>query len=175
MSKNKVFFLDRDGVINEEVGYLHQIEKFKFIDGVIDALRLIQNKGYKIIIITNQSGIGRGYYSKEDFLNLNNWMLDYLRSKKIEILQVFYCPHSPNENCDCRKPKTTLFNNAQMKFNIDMSLSWAAGDKESDIIAAKSAGVANTVLVRSGHIINEAKTRADFIIDKLIGVDNLQI
>ena len=81
----KAFFIDRDGVINKDIGYLHEIEKFEFIDGVIDALLYIQSKGFKLIIVTNQSGIARGMYSIEDFYKMNNWMINYLRSKQIDI------------------------------------------------------------------------------------------
>ena len=109
MEKIKVFFIDRDGVINKEIGYLYEVEKFEFIDGVIEALRFIQSKGFKIIIITNQSGIGRGMYTREEFIDLNKWMIDFLSTKKVEILDVFYCPHTPDDNCSCRKPLPGMF------------------------------------------------------------------
>ena len=93
---NKAVFLDRDGTINVEKNYLHKIEDFEFLSGVIEGLSLLNNSGYKLIIITNQSGIGRGYYTENDFITLNNWMLDVLKSNGIIISKVYYCPHLPD-------------------------------------------------------------------------------
>jgi len=172
---HKVFFLDRDGVINKEIGYLHEIQKFEFIDGVIEALEYIQNKGFKIIVITNQSGIGRGIYTKEKFIELNNWMIDLLSARMIDILDVLFCPHSPEENCLCRKPKPGMFLEAKKRFQIDMNKSWSVGDKETDISAAKSAGIKNTILVKSGHSINEENSKASYILESLYDVIDLNI
>ena len=136
----KVIFLDRDGVINKEVGYLHKIEDFDFIDGVFDACLDFQSSNYEIIIITNQSGIERGYYSEKDFHTVTDWMLDQFKDHGVSILDVFYCPHGPESSCDCRKPKPGMFNQAHDKHNVDMEKSWMIGDKEADIKAANSAG-----------------------------------
>ena len=100
----KVVFLDRDGVINEEVGYLHKIKDFKFIDGVIDSCSYFLSLGYEIIVVTNQSGIGRGLYKEDDFHILNEWMLGKFQQKGVRLLDVFFCPHEPDDNCYCRKP-----------------------------------------------------------------------
>ena len=171
----KVFFVDRDGVINKEVGYLHEISKFEFIEGVIDGLKTIIDEGYEIIIITNQSGIGRGMYDINTFETLNDWMLKQFESKGVKILDVFFCPHSPNENCNCRKPKPGLFLEAKKKFNIDMEQSWSIGDKETDVEAAYLSGISNTVLVRSGHKIKETTSKSKFIIDSLSNIIELKI
>ena len=175
MEKTKVFFIDRDGVINKEIGYLHEIAKFEFIDGVIESLKYIQNKGFKIIIITNQSGIGRGMYSREKFLELNKWMIDFLSTQGVKILDVFYCPHSPEERCTCRKPLPGMFLEAIKKYDIDIEMSWSIGDKETDIQAAKSSGISNTILVKSGHKINERNSRASYILESIYDVMNLDI
>ena len=175
MEKIKVFFIDRDGVINKEIGYLYEVEKFEFIDGVIEALRFIQSKGFKIIIITNQSGIGRGMYTREEFIDLNKWMIDFLSTKKVEILDVFYCPHTPDDNCTCRKPLPGMFLDAREKFDIEMDRSWSVGDKETDIQAAKSSGIKNTILVRSGHAINEKNSEATYILESIYDVMDLNI
>jgi D-glycero-D-manno-heptose 1,7-bisphosphate phosphatase len=163
----KTVFLDRDGVINKEVGYLHKIQDFEFIDGVFEACLYFQSLNYQIIVVTNQSGIGRGYYDEDDFHIINNWMLGQFKNKGIEILDVFFCPHDPESNCDCRKPKPGMFNQANEKHNIDMEKSWMIGDKEADVAAANSAGIKNTILVKSGHTIDEENSNARFILGSI--------
>jgi len=163
----KSIFLDRDGVINKEKNYLFKIEDFEFIDGVFDSCEYLQNLGFKLIIITNQSGISRGLYSENDFLILNDWMVNKFRKKSIEILDVFYCPHSPYDNCNCRKPKPGMLIEAKNKYNIDMEKSWLIGDKENDIKAANNAGIKNTILVRSGHRIDESNSKANYLMNSI--------
>jgi D-glycero-D-manno-heptose 1,7-bisphosphate phosphatase len=163
----KTIFLDRDGVINKEIGYLHEINKFEFIDGVFDACKHFHEVGYKIIIITNQSGISRGLYSEDDYNSLTTWMVSEFKSKGITILDTVHCPHHPAEQCYCRKPLPGMFLKCKDSMNINMKLSWAIGDKETDIIAAKNAGIDQTILVRSGHLIEEATTQAKFTIDSI--------
>ena len=101
----KTIFLDRDGVINKELNYLYKIEDFEFIDGVFETCKYLITLDYKIIVITNQSGISRGYYTEKDFQIINNWMLSEFKKNGVSILDVFYCPHLPDSNCTCRKPK----------------------------------------------------------------------
>ena len=163
----KTIFLDRDGVINKEVNYLHKIDDFEFIDGIFDACLHFQSLSYKIIIITNQSGISRGYYSHSDYQKVTQWMLDQFKYKNINILDVFYCPHGPDSTCDCRKPKPGMFLKAKDKHNTDMEKSWMIGDKERDIIAANSAGIVNTILIRSSHRIDESNSNAKIILDSI--------
>jgi len=163
----KTIFLDRDGVINKDVNYLYKIDEFIFIDGVIKTCQLLNNLGYRIIIITNQSGIGRGYFTENDFQILTQWMLKQFQQNNIQILDLFHCPHSPKQECYCRKPKPGMFNKAKAKYNIDMEKSWMIGDSERDIEAAKSAGINNTILVRSGQKIDESKSNAKFFIESI--------
>ena len=163
----KTIFLDRDGVINKEINYLHKIDDFEFIDGIFDACLYFQSLGYKIIIITNQSGIYRGYYSHSDYQKVTQWMLDQFKYKNINILDVFYCPHGPDSTCDCRKPKPGMFLKAKDKHNTDMEKSWLIGDNEIDVIAANAASIENTILVRSGHRIDESISKARFILDSI--------
>jgi D-glycero-D-manno-heptose 1,7-bisphosphate phosphatase len=163
----KVVFLDRDGVINKDIGYLHLVNDFEFIEGISVALRHFLSLGYKLIIITNQSGIGRGYYSVNDFKTLTKWMIEQLSSNGIEILDVLYCPHSPDDNCSCRKPNPGLLLEAKKRHNIEMKCSWIIGDKEDDIKAANSAGITQTVLVKSGQTIDEDKSNAKFILKSI--------
>ena len=163
----KTIFLDRDGIINKEINYLHKIDEFEFIDGIFDACLYFLNLGYKIIIITNQSGISRGYYSLNDYQKVTQWMLDQFKDKNIEILDIFHCPHGPDSTCDCRKPKPGMFLKAKAKHNTDMEKSWLIGDKEIDVIAANEAGIENTIVVRSGHRIDESNSNARFILDSI--------
>jgi len=163
----KTIFLDRDGVINKEVHYLHKIEDFEFIDGVFKICQYLNMLGYEIIIITNQSGISRGYYNETDFEILSNWMVDEFKKNDIKILDIFHCPHSPESNCKCRKPKPGMLLAAKDKYNIDMQNSWLIGDKEDDIIAAKNSDITNTILVKSGHKINEIDSHAKYILESI--------
>jgi D-glycero-D-manno-heptose 1,7-bisphosphate phosphatase len=163
----KTIFLDRDGVINKEVNYLHKIDDFKFINGVFDTCLYFQNLGYKIIIITNQSGIARGYYSESDYQKLTQWMVNQFKKSNIDILDIFHCPHSPDSICNCRKPMPGMFLKAKTKHNIVMEHSWMIGDKEVDVIAANASGINNTILVRSGHRIDESSSNAVFFLDSI--------
>ena len=163
----KTIFLDRDGVINKEIGYLHKIDEFEFIDGIFDACLYFQSLSYKIIIITNQSGISRGYYTESDYKKVTQWMLDQFKQKNINILDIFHCPHGPDSTCNCRKPKPGMFLKAKAKHNTDMEKSWMIGDQERDIIAANSAGIDNTILIRSGHRIDESISNAKIILDSI--------
>ena len=142
---NKAIFLDRDGTINVEKHYLYKIEDFEFMQGVIEGLRLLQEAGYLLIIITNQSGIGRGYYTEEDFNILNNWMLEKLKEEGVIINAVYYCPHLPDAavdiykiDCECRKPKLGMFLQAIKDYDIDLSQSYAIGDKIRDCAICES-------------------------------------
>jgi D-glycero-D-manno-heptose 1,7-bisphosphate phosphatase len=125
----KAFFVDRDGVINIDKGYVHKIKDFVFTNGIFDALNFIQAQGYHIFIITNQSGIGRGLFSENEFLELTNWMLNEFNINGIKIQTVEFCPHLPNEFCSCRKPNIGLMDKLCAIFPIDKINSWVVGDK----------------------------------------------
>ncbi len=141
--KIKALFLDRDGVINIDYGYVGSIEDFEFIDGILDFILDAQRAGYFPIVVTNQSGIARGYYTQDDFERVTAFMLKRMQEHNIDITreQIFFCPHRPDENCNCRKPKAGMFFQAFERFNIDKDNSLMIGDKESDIQAAKAAGL----------------------------------
>ena len=160
----KAIFLDRDGVINIEKDYLYKIEDFEFINGVFDSLLYAQDKGYKLFIITNQSGIGREYYTKNDFNTLTTWMLNKFDKRNIKISQIEYCPHEPTNSCNCRKPKTGMIDNILKNYNIDLENSWLVGDKHSDIKRAINANIKYTIQVQSGHNFKYKDSLADFII-----------
>jgi len=163
----KTIFLDRDGVINKEMNYLYKIKDFEFIDGVFESCLFFQDLNYKIIIVSNQSGVARGFFTESDYHILTKWMIKQFKSKGISILDTYYCPHLPESSCNCRKPKSGMFIKAIDKHNIDPQISWMIGDKETDIEAANLAGIKNTILVRSGHTIDEANSSAKFIVDSI--------
>lgn len=135
----RAIFLDRDGTINEDIHYLHRIEDFVFLPGVVDALRELQSAGYLLIVVTNQSGVARGYYTEDELQRLNRWMLETLETQGVHITEVYYCPHLPEAAveayrriCDCRKPALGLFLRAVREHDIDLSQSYAIGDKLRD-------------------------------------------
>ena len=165
---NKTIFLDRDGVINKDVNFLHKIKDCEFIDGIFEACIYFQNIGFKIVIITNQSGIARGYFNENDYQILTNWITLQFNKKSIKLLDIFHCPHGPDSKCSCRKPSPGMLLEAKHKYSIDMSNSWLIGDREDDILAANNAGINNTILVRSGHKINEGISNAKHILDSII-------
>ncbi|MGH1486212.1 MAG: D-glycero-beta-D-manno-heptose 1,7-bisphosphate 7-phosphatase [Cellvibrionaceae bacterium] len=157
----KVAFLDRDGVINKDSGYLYKISDFEFTDGCIDGLKRLQKKGYALIVVTNQSGIGRGYYTEDDYQTLTRWYCDELLARGVIVTDVFHCPHSPDVPCDCRKPKPGLFVQAHKKYpEIDFSDSLMIGDKLSDLEAAQAAGVSTLVLVESDNRDKQVSNQA---------------
>ena len=159
----KAIFLDRDGVINIEKNYLYKIEDFEFVEGTFSSLKQLQNLGYKLFIITNQSGVGRGYYTLKDFDKLTSWMIHQFEINDITISQVELCPHAPTDKCDCRKPLTGMIDNILQNHDIDLENSWLIGDKGSDIQCAKNANVKNTIQVKSGHNFTDKDSIADFI------------
>ena len=169
----KAIFLDRDGVINVEKNYLHKIEDFEFVQGVFETLKYLMAKDYKLFIITNQSGISRGYYSLNDFNILTSWMLEKFKDEGITISQVELCPHGPNDDCSCRKPKTLMIDNILKNHNIDLENSWLIGDKSSDIKCAINAKIKNTIQVKSGHKFNENDSLASYICQSIKNVKDI--
>lgn len=151
----KVAFIDRDGVINKEKQYLYKIDEFEFTDHCIDALRHIIAADYRIIIVTNQSGIGRGYYTEADYHTLTDWYLGELAAQQIAITAVFFCPHHPSaalgryrKQCHCRKPKPGMILTAARRYGVDLAASVMIGDKLSDIQAGEAGGVGKNILVK---------------------------
>ena len=153
---NKAIFLDRDGVINKEVNYLYKIEDCEFVDGIFEICKYFQDQGYLLIVVTNQAGIARGYYTENDFKKLTDWMVREFKRRLIDIIDVFHCPHHIDGvvegyaiNCNCRKPKPGMLYEAKKKFDIDMDSSILIGDKMSDIEAARNSGVGMSVLIKT--------------------------
>ena len=142
-AQKKALFLDRDGTINVEKHYVYKKEDFVFIPGIFDLLKHFTEHGYLIFIISNQSGIARGFYSENDYNILNEWMLNEFELKGIKITKVYHCPHHPDITgpCNCRKPKPGMILQAIEEFNINPTASVLIGDKKSDILAGENAGI----------------------------------
>lgn len=170
---NKALLLDRDGVINKEINYLHKIEDFEFVEGIFETCRHFFRKEYLIIVITNQAGIGRGFYTEADFVELSKWMVDEFKRNQVEIAQIYHCPYHPTEGVGRykqdsynRKPNPGMIFKARDDFRLSLQHSILVGDKEADIEAGINAGVGTNVLVRSGHHSDE-DSKADLIIDSV--------
>jgi D-glycero-D-manno-heptose 1,7-bisphosphate phosphatase len=163
----KALFLDRDGVINIEKEYLYKIEDFEFIDGIFDLCRYYQNLGYLIFVVTNQSGIARGYYTQDDFERLTLWMVDRFNKECVNIQKVYHCPHHPaiSGECECRKPNPGMLFYAKKEFDINLNDSIIIGDKERDIEAGLNAGLSTCYLFDESYSTKESK--ATKIVTKL--------
>ena len=158
---NKAVFLDRDGVINKDHAYVYKIEDVEFVDGIFDVCYQFKQRGYKIIIVTNQSGIGRGYYSEQDFEILTKWMESQFIANGCAIDAVYFCPHHPTDaiepyllDCDCRKPKPGMFLKAIQDFALLPNACAMIGDKASDMFAAEAAGVGRKILLKSDQALS---------------------
>lgn len=166
---NRAVFLDRDGTINEERDYVHKPEQFFFEYRAIEALTLLQRAGFKLIVVSNQSGIARGFYSEQDVDRLHEWMSDELAKHGVHIDAYYYCPHHPDFgqgqykiDCTCRKPAPGMLLTAAERFSIDLSASYMVGDHKSDMDAAEAAGV-KPIFVLTGHGSHEAAKVPDSI------------
>lgn len=169
MPEVKAVFLDRDGTINiNEPEYTHKIEDFKFMPDVIEALQKISQTDYKIFVITNQSGIARGYYTEQDYEVLNNWFLDFCSKNNIRIDGVYHCSHHPKFtiDCECRKPKPGMLIKAARDFGVSLAKSWMIGDSKDDIIAGREA---NTKTIKIGEKMPpELKLEPNFYVKDLL-------
>lgn len=139
----KALFLDRDGVINVDAGYVHVPQDFVFIDGIFDFCQLAAANGYLIIVVTNQSGIGRGLFTEEEYQQTNTYMIEEFKRRGVEISDVFHCPDLESED---RKPSPGMFFKAKRKWDLDMAGSISVGDRDRDIQAGVLAGVGKNLL-----------------------------
>ena len=140
--KNKACFLDRDGVINKDIGYLHKVGDFQWIEGAKEAIKFLNKKKFKVIVITNQSGVNRGFYSEEDVINLHLWINGILKKDEAYIDDFFYSTEMPNNKKNTRrKPSPKMINEALKKYNLDPEQCFLVGDKATDLEAAKNANI----------------------------------
>lgn len=177
----KAAFLDRDGVINIDHGYVSSPQQFEFIDGVFDTCRLLQQQGYLLIVVTNQSGIGRGYYTEQQFHQLTDWMKQQFAEHGVQIDALYFCPHHPDNalppyqlDCNCRKPRPGMLQQAMADFGINPAQSLMLGDKAADMQAAAAAGVRRKILVLSGQqLSDEDKQLADEVWPSIASASSL--
>tara|TARA_B100001750_G_scaffold84453_1_gene66733 strand:+ start:210 stop:773 length:564 start_codon:yes stop_codon:yes gene_type:complete len=167
-------FLDRDGVINIDSGYVHTWSKFEFIEGTLEALKYLTKLGIRLIIVTNQGGIAKGFYTEEDFQELNKKMLDTMHSHDIKILDTFHCPHHKDgkipelsKDCNYRKPKPGMILAAAKKYSLDLSRSIILGDNESDLIAGKNANLYQSILIEPTYELCNKNTYIDGCFENL--------
>ena len=159
----KAAFLDRDGVINEDYGYVHKWKDFKFCDGALEGLKLLKSLDYLLIIITNQSGIDRGFFTEFEYKKLTEKYTKKLSRNGLNIDAVYHCPHHPYyskpifKDCNCRKPKPGMIFNAVKEFNINLKSSIIIGDSERDIQAGKNAGIRQRFLISNQQILKNDK------------------
>jgi D,D-heptose 1,7-bisphosphate phosphatase len=137
--KNKAVFLDRDGTINRDINYCRRIEDFEFLPDVPEAIKLLNDNGFKVIVITNQSGIARGFYTETELSKIHDYMKKELAKHGAIINGIYYCPHHPDDNCDCRKPLPKLILQAVKDHDIQLNRSYFIGDKPSDILTGNNA------------------------------------
>lgn len=151
---NRAILLDRDGIINEDRDYVYKFEDFCFVDGIFDFCRAAYDKGYLLIVVTNQSGIARGYYTEDDFLSLTSWMCDKFEEQGAPISRVYYCPFHMSKGIGKykidsydRKPNPGMFFKAQCEFNLDLQHSIVIGDRDSDMESGRNAGAGKLLLL----------------------------
>lgn len=175
MIHSPALFLDRDGVINIDHGYVYKKEDFEFVEGIFEFCRTAKQFGYLIFVITNQAGIGRGFYTEEDFLKITDWMCNIFRDNGIVIDKVYYCPFHPvhgvghyKTDSPNRKPRPGMIFQANEEFTIDLAKSVLIGDKETDIEAGVTAGVGCNVLYNTMVVDNSVRTGASAVINSLL-------
>jgi len=173
--RRKAAFVDRDGVIIVDSGFLHRVEDLVFLHGAIEGLQRLQAGGYLLVVITNQSGIARGLYTEADYLRLTAYMQQRLLAAGVQLSAVEFCPHLPDAeiaryrlDCNCRKPRPGMLEHAAAALNIDLSASILVGDRATDIQAGRRAGVGRCWLVRSGLALSQSDIElADAVFDDL--------
>jgi D-glycero-D-manno-heptose 1,7-bisphosphate phosphatase len=163
MNKHKAVFLDRDGVINQDSGYVYKSSDISFIDGVFDACFALQQAGYLLVVVTNQSGVARGFYSEQDVMDLHVWMSEQFKSHGVNLNHFYFCPHHKDQgkgvylkDCMFRKPSPGMLLKASEELQIELSKSIMIGDRESDILVGQNAGVGKTVRITSEHQLSKA-------------------
>lgn len=174
---DKAIFLDRDGTINVDNHHVFRIDEFEFIEKTAESISIFKALGFKVIVVTNQSGVAKGLYSELDVLKLHQHINKVLSKIDVKIDAFYYCPHHPlgvikqySTDCDCRKPKPGMILKALSEHNIDGDKSILIGDNETDILAGKKAKIGLNYLVKSGNKIHDDITEADLVFESVYDV-----
>ena len=169
----RAVFLDRDGTINEQMGYINHISRFRLLPKVAEAIRMLNENDYLVVVVTNQSGPARGYFPIELVHEVNRHMQRLLKNEGANVDAIYFCPHLPEDGCNCRKPKTGMIEMACRDMEIDLSRSYVVGDMCDDIELAKNAGIKG-IMVKTGYGLGEIEYRLpkknikpDYIADDL--------
>lgn len=172
--KRPAVFLDRDGTIIKHVDYLHEPERIEFLPDVFPALKRMHEAGVRLVVVTNQPGIGTGYFTKDDFFKVNKKFLTEANHAGVKFDRILFCPHSVGDSCGCRKPEPGLLLRAQAELNIDMTRSFMIGDMTTDVEAGFRAGC-RTILLRSGFGGSDkrSQTTPDYIVENLLAAADL--
>jgi len=155
-AKRPAVFIDRDGTLIREKNYLSKIRDVRLIAGAVEALKLLRRAGYALIMVTNQSGIGRGYFTEEQLRKVHLHLSALLKKKGAALDAIYYCPHHPDEDCKCRKPGLGMVNAAKKEFNLDLRRSYAVGDHTNDFLLGQNMG-GKGIFVLTGHGRRERK------------------
>tara|TARA_Y100000310_G_C20685507_1_gene818695 strand:- start:778 stop:1311 length:534 start_codon:yes stop_codon:yes gene_type:complete len=165
---NRAVFFDRDGTLNHDGGYTYKTEDYILLPGVAETLKLLKEK-FVFFIVTNQSGIGRGYFSLEDVHKFNDTMINDLKEEGIEFKKIFICPHGPEDGCDCRKPSTKSLLEAAKEFDIDLSKSFVVGDHPCDVEMGQKAGCKSVYLLTGhGKKHRDEMDKTDYIANNMV-------
>tara|TARA_Y100000748_G_scaffold281211_1_gene260676 strand:+ start:100 stop:654 length:555 start_codon:yes stop_codon:yes gene_type:complete len=174
---DRAVFLDRDGVLNEDNGYTYKLSDLRMLDGVVEGLRKISSLGYKLIIVSNQSGIARGFFTLDQMHNFMQGLINLLYKQDIEILDYYYCPHHIDgeideftKSCSYRKPEPGMIFQAQKEHKLDLSQSILIGDKESDILAGQKAGLLINILIGNRYL--KTDTSISYYANNLVDAAN---
>ena len=171
----KAIFLDRDGTINVDTGFLCSPDELVYKENAIEGLKKFRDDGYELIIVTNQSGIARGYYSEEQFRLFQSWMISDLKKRGVTILDYYYCPHYPGGviprysiKCECRKPATLLYEQAIRKYDIDMKRSYAIGDRIRDLSISEKTPIQGIMINGNIEEVKSAKSKGITVCEDLL-------
>ncbi|HGY10813.1 MAG TPA: HAD family hydrolase [Desulfobacterales bacterium] len=166
---DKIVFLDRDGTIIEEMGYINHFSRIRPLPEAIEAIKLFRQYGFKVVVLTNQAGVARGYFSEEALIEMNNYMLQRFENSGARIDALYYCPHHPEGkvekyriDCNCRKPKTGLIEKAVKELNLRLDKAWMIGDRMSDVELAKNAGIEATYVLTGYGTGDYVKVKGGF-------------
>ncbi|MCX7887494.1 MAG: D-glycero-beta-D-manno-heptose 1,7-bisphosphate 7-phosphatase, partial [Verrucomicrobiae bacterium] len=177
MKKHRAVFMDRDGVLMEDANYVGELERVVIIPAAYRALKRLQDAGYKLVVVTNQSGVARGFFTLQHVGIVHDYLSEQFAAHGVRIDRYYVCPHHPDDNCECRKPKPKALYDAAEEFDLDLSRCYMIGDRSSDITAGQNAGV-KTILVLTGagrqtladgsvqpdHVAEDISAAADWIL-----------